>query len=149
MNIRRSWILVADATRARLFRPRAREDRLEDALVFDIEIDIPRSRDIGSDRPGRSFDRAGQGRHAEEPPTDPKRHAKAEFARSLAHRLEDLRNKDGLSELIVIAPPTFLGDLRSLFSTPLRAIVVEEHAKDIAHLTLPRLDDRLGTLLTK
>ena len=91
--------------------------------------------------------RAGQGRHAEEPPTDPKRHAKASFAREIAQTLDDERRKNSFAELTVVAPPQFLGDLRGAMSGELRALIDTEINKDLTKLPLHELTPQLQDLL--
>lgn len=134
-----TWIVVADAGRARIFEDSGRAgDRLGPERQ-DIATPTPPSREIASDRPGRAFDSAGEGRHAMEPPTDPSRHAKAEFARELVHTLDDARKRGDFEELVIAAPPAFLGDIRSFMPEPLRACVRHEINKDFTSLPDPDL----------
>jgi protein required for attachment to host cells len=76
-----------------------------------------RARDLSADRPGRSFDSHGQGRHAMEPETDAKRHEAEVFAKQVADRIERARIEDEFDELVLIAAPEFLGLLRKSLST--------------------------------
>lgn len=134
-----TWIVVADAGRARIFEDSGRiGDRLGTERR-DIALPTPPSREIASDRPGRSFDSGGEGRHAMAPPTDPHRHAKAEFARELVHTLDHARRQGSFEELVIAAAPAFLGDLRSAMPEQLRACVRHEIDKDFAGLPEPDL----------
>jgi Protein required for attachment to host cells len=61
------WVLVADASRARVFQLEQPQQTLTPALGQElIGTNLP-SREIASDRPGRTFDSGGQGRHGKEP----------------------------------------------------------------------------------
>lgn len=142
-----TWILVADSSRARCFRTPHRDEKLADTLVHDLNVPSTPSRDINSDRPGRTFDSGGEGRHAQEPPTDPHRHAKFQFAQELAKLLENERNKGIFEKLVVIAPPQFLGDLRSTLSDNVRKCVVQEINKDLTMLPAHDLESHLRDLL--
>ena len=142
-----TWILVADSTKARVFKSPGPNEKLSDTLVHEMEGSNLRSRDIDSDRPGRTFDSGGQGRHAQEPPTDPHRHAKHEFARELTHYLEHERTQGAYDALIVVAPPQFLGDLRSTMSDNVRKLVSQEINKDLSMLPAHELEGHLETLL--
>jgi hypothetical protein len=58
------WVLVADAARARLFQVEQPQQVLSAALGQELIGSNLRSREIASDRPGRTFDSGGEGRHA-------------------------------------------------------------------------------------
>ena len=139
-----TWILVADAGHARIFEASGSADEPLGAERHSMSAELPPSREIASDRPGRSFDSAGEGRHAMEPPTDPKRHAKESFARDVVHALDDARKHGDFEELVVAAPPAFLGDLRSFMPDPLKACISREINKDFTNLPDPELQHHIG-----
>jgi protein required for attachment to host cells len=141
------WVLVADAARARLFRVEQPQQTLTPALGEELIGTNLRSREIASDRPGRTFDSGGQGRHAKEPPTDPARYAQEEFARDVVRLLDDKRTSHAFERLIVVAPPQFLGDLRALMSQQLQNIVSAEIAKDLSKLPVHDLQHHLRDVL--
>jgi len=89
MKKRTTWILIADGSRARFFVNKGPGEGLEPALGTEFIADKRKSREIGSDRPGRTHDIGGPGRHSMEPPTDPHEYEKIEFARELAQKLEE------------------------------------------------------------
>ncbi|MGH6943019.1 MAG: host attachment protein, partial [Geminicoccaceae bacterium] len=103
--------------------------------------------EIASDRPGRSFDSAGQGRHAMEPPTDPQRYAKYAFARELAHRLEEAVHAHRFDRLVVVAAPRTLGDLRDLLPDAVKAKIVAEIDKDLTQVPVHDLSRHLDDVL--
>jgi protein required for attachment to host cells len=141
------WVLVADASRARLFRAEQPQQTLTPALGEElIGSNLP-SREIASDRPGRSFDRGGQGRHAMEPSTDPARHAQEEFARDVVRLLDEKRKSGSFERLVVVAPPQFLGDLRAVMPQQLQAAVSAEVAKDLSKLPPHELQGHLREVL--
>ena len=141
------WVLVADAARARLFQVEQPQQVLSAALGQELIGSNLRSREIASDRPGRTFDSGGEGRHAKEPPTDPARHAQAEFAREVVQLLDEKRESRSFERLIVVAPPQFLGDLRAAMPQQLQASVAAEVAKDLSKLPLHDLQDHLRQVL--
>ena len=142
-----TWIVVADAAAARIFALNGPRQSIALNPVRELTAEIKRSGEIGSDRPGRTHDRAGHGRHAEEPPTDPKRHAKFSFAREVGHMLEDERRRNAFGRLHVVAPPQFLGDLRGVMGTELRAMVDTEINKDLTKLSVHELTPQIQNLL--
>lgn len=129
-----TWILIANAARARVFALQNKGRSLETAWELEHAGSSLLSRDIASDRPGRTFDRAGDGRHAKEPPTDPTRYEKERFAREVAQKLDNDRKQNNFDELIIVAPPRFLGDLRLAMPAQLEGCVSKEVNKDLSKL---------------
>ncbi len=143
-----TWVLIADGARARLLAQAKPFEPLEPALEQEeFTGSMAQSKEIGSDRPGRSFDSAGQGRHAMAPPTDPQRYAKFAFARELAERLEEAAHAGRFARLILVAAPRTLGDLRELLPGPVKAKIVAEIDKDLTHVPLRDLPKHLASVL--
>jgi len=109
-----------------------------------LKADPAPSREIASDRPGRTFDSAGQGRHAKEEPTDPHRYEKKRFAHSLAERLETAVTRHEVDRLVVVLPPQLLGDLRAAMSAVLEKAVAAEVHKDLTNLPPHELERYLA-----
>ncbi|MBI4182557.1 MAG: host attachment protein [Proteobacteria bacterium] len=142
-----TWVLVADGARAKIFESVGHGGAL--APAFDYESAAPHaaSREIASDRPGRTFDSSGLGRHAKQPPTDPHEYEKAKFLREMSRRLEEGYNSGAFRRLVLVAPPKALGELRATLSGPVRAAVAAEVNKDLTHLPLPELASQLKDLV--
>lgn len=135
-----TWVLVSDSQHARIFEI-AGKGRVD--FLGDYSSDLPPSRDIAADRPGRTFDRKGPGRHAMEPRQDAHRQAKDQFLQEMANRLDRSCRSGDFTDLIVIAPPTALGGLRSVFSKRIQSALIQEHAKEVANLSEPELIEYL------
>jgi protein required for attachment to host cells len=148
MHRKDTWVVVADASRARLLRL-TEERHLVPAIDREIVSADLQSREIGSDRPGRVFDSHGTGRHAAEPRTDPKRHAKFELAHEVSAILEEKRNKQAFEQIVIVAPPQFLGDLRATLSEPVKQMVVTEINKDLSKLSASELETQLSDALPR
>jgi protein required for attachment to host cells len=144
-----TWVLIADGARARLLAQAKPFAPLEPALEQEeFTGSMAQSKEIGSDRPGRSFDSSGLGgRHAMVPPTDPQRYAKFAFARELAERLEEAVHEGRFARLILVAAPRTLGDLRELLPGAVKAKVVAEIDKDLTHVPLRDLPKHLASVL--
>lgn len=143
-----TWILIADGARARLLANKGRGTGLEPALDQEfIGNNLP-SRDLTSDKPGRTFDSGGQGRHSMEPPTDPQRHEQQLFARNLCDLLEEKQKLDAFDRLVVVAPPKTLGDLRAGFSKAVTARITGELNKDLTKTSVHELPKHLTELIT-
>ncbi len=138
------WLLVADSAKARLFEVDRRERALELLDEWQDDVASGRNQDINADRPGRTFDSAGHGRHAMEPPSSPKGVAKARFVAMLMDNLAASAKQQAFDELHVIAAPRTLGEIRDLIDPAVKARLVGEEAKDLTQLTRPELEKQLG-----
>jgi protein required for attachment to host cells len=80
-----------------------------------------------SDRPGRSFDIVGGGRHAMSPQVSRKEQEALRFAREVAAYLNNAIANNEATQLVLLAAPGFLGLLRSeLSDASLRAVALAE-----------------------
>ncbi len=147
INHKTIWIVVADGARARFYRSNPGGTRIEPALNVELVADRRPSRDLDSDRPGRTKDRMAPGRHALEPSTDPHEHAQQAFAREVVELLEKHRTQNDFDELIIVAPPKMLGHVREAMSAPLRRMVRREEPKDLTKLDANTLPQRLAALV--
>lgn len=142
-NFVRVRVVVAGQSEARFYE--AASATLKMKLVDKLSDPIARlhDRDLGSDKPGRVYDRApaaGQRRgsvlhHSTGSERSPRKLEAAVFARQIVHHLEVDHRKSPLGRLVVIAGPAFLGLLREAMSKGLREITVAEVGKDLLHDT--------------
>jgi protein required for attachment to host cells len=89
-------------------------------------------RELASDRPGRSFDSEGQGRHAMGQPVDAHEQERIRFAKTVATRIDEARKKDRFDRLVLVAEPRFLGHLRQGLSSATRQRLTTELQKNLA-----------------
>jgi protein required for attachment to host cells len=154
----RTWALIADGARARILEnngPAYGDDlnqvqgqgvahhdwRPIDGLVF--EGDNSATRDLVTDRQGRSFSSMGSRRSAIEAKTDPHRDQKTKFANHLAEILAERLEAGAYQRLIIAAPPATLGDLRKAISDKVRATIVAEFPNDLTKVPNHEIDDHL------
>src|SRR3546814_13213313 len=85
----KTWILVADAAQANAWAAAGRDGPLTAVPEFGLKAEDTHgfSRDLTSDRPGRSFSSSDSRRSATQPPHDPHAEANARFAAHLAQTL--------------------------------------------------------------
>ncbi|MBS0370289.1 MAG: host attachment protein [Proteobacteria bacterium] len=137
-----TWILVANASLARLYANLGPKQGLQ--LVK--EIAHPASRMKNSDL---SSDRAGQmqasisGHGAREQQTPPKENAARSFAQKLAKELYLGRSRNLFGRAIVIAPPSFMGMLNSVLDRPTAQLITDRFEKDYTKTPEPALRDHL------
>lgn len=145
--MKKTWIIAAESARARIFRQEKSKGVLQEQQDLVHPESAMHSRDLASDRQGRTFDRSHQGgRHAMEPNKDPQEIEAEVFAREIATLLDSARTRGDLDNLVLIAPPHFLGLLTAclddqtekLISRRIHKNLVRHSAEEIsAHLAEP------------
>jgi protein required for attachment to host cells len=126
-----TWVLVADAYRARLFgaeRPASPLSELRDLASPEARL---HERDLVSDKGGRDTNRMAGG-HGLGDNRSHKQDIADRFAQQVCELLESARVAGELSKLYVIAAPAFLGLLRKHQSPSLRQLVAAEIDKSLA-----------------
>lgn len=131
MKPTRSWILIADGAHARVLEQVGRGAALVEVAGVRRSIVLPRSRDLGDDKPGRAEQMLGGPRSAMEPRTDPHRELKRKLAHEVADMLAGMLAEKAFDKLVIVAPPTTLGDVRAALSAPVRAVVAGEVTADL------------------
>jgi protein required for attachment to host cells len=145
-----TWVLVAHEAGARVFENNGPGKGLRLVEEEDHPAGRARDQDFDADRPGRSFQRnAGDSRRSAMSRSEaPHRRAVADFARQLAAKLGHARTQNLYERLVLVAPPTFLGLLRSSLDAPTTQRVVGSLAKDLATSDENDLAKRLGEVMT-
>lgn len=120
---------------------------LHPSPAFELTAGSPPTRDIGSDRPGRVHDRFGPGRHAMEPKVDWHRQDKAMFAKAVAEKIESAVQDRVCDRLILVAPPTVMGDLRAALDRHSHDLVSGEVTKDLTHCSPAEIAEQVSGVL--
>ena len=134
MHVQRTWILIADAAHARILESTGSAHPLVQMPSMTLHADLPRTHDLGSDRPGRTHESSGPGRHAIEPRTDAHRELKRNFADLVAERLEAAMAAKALDKLVIVSPPAMLGDLRAALARTVTDHIIAEIPRDLVHV---------------
>ncbi len=130
---KRTWILVADGARARILLHDGQE--IEPVALKSYVGNRRPSREIGSDKPGRTFESADGSRHSYAPRVDWHGFEKHLFARRMVAVLEDASKRGAFDALILVAPPKALGELRAALGPALHTRLRGEVAKDLTNLS--------------
>jgi protein required for attachment to host cells len=136
-------VLVSDGRRARFLRNRGTPAHPELVLESALDSENPPTREQGTDRPGRYLGPDGTNRSAVEQ-TDWHQQAEERFAAKVAGLLYRMGHAQEFHELVVVAPPKMLGDLRARLHPEVADCVVAEVAKDLTG----RPATELGKLLS-
>lgn len=134
-----AWVLSADAGRARIFSadsPKASLRPLQQLISPKARL---REQDLTSDRPGRSFDSFGAGRHATEPSTPASEQEAIRFAADIARQLKQGRDHGAFDRLILVAEPHFLGLIRKAIDPHTAKMITLEVAKDVSKASTEKI----------
>lgn len=145
-----TWIVVCDASRARLFSANGSKGPWK--LVHSLEHPESRLQDSElSDRErGRQQQSGGAGgRPAMEPVTAPKEVEREAFAAELGRLLDHEYDVNSYTDLVLVAPPHFLGLLRKNLAAKLRKHVIGDLDKDFSMLPLHNLQPRIEQWLSE
>lgn len=138
-----TWILAADEARARILRVVERE-RLDEIRSFVNPGGRLPEREQQADAEARLNGRAGGGVASDREARGPGEHSVAVFARDIGRLLEAERINRAYDELLVIAPPKFLGALRREFTDDVERLVARQIPKDLSWFSPRELERYLG-----
>jgi protein required for attachment to host cells len=140
-----TWVLVAESARARIFDPEGPNDRWSVVQEFshiesrengqDLrgnrpdQIQHSEEKDMKGDKPGWVFDVEDE-----------------RFAKELCESLSRSFSVNAFRELIIVAPPKFLGRLRRNLTAPVRKVVKLEIDKDYTQFRPEQLADHVPNL---
>lgn len=129
-----TWIVVADSSAARIFDAPSATGALSEVASYSHAESRMHERDLRTDQPGATKDRVGYAKHGIEPRTSPKEQEAIVFARMLAETIERARAKSQIERVLLVAPPEFLGHLRSALDANARKIVEGEFKLNVVRL---------------
>lgn len=124
-----TWILVANASEARLFSNLGPGKGLQLMKEYSHPESREKVSDLVSDRPGHN-QTAGNGHGAYVSPADPKQQEAERFARLLTQDLEQGRTGNQYEKLVLVASPHFLGLLNGHLNGRLGKLVLQRVEKD-------------------
>jgi protein required for attachment to host cells len=136
--------IVADGEHARVLLHDGRH--FTQLRAFDSASAHQDSSDMGSERPGRSVESMGTGRHAIEPRSDPKSRAKTSFAHQIAQIANQAAAEGAFDQLVLVAPPHCLNDIKPALDAAVAAMLVGEDPKDLVKLPTTELHARLADI---
>lgn len=133
-----TWVLVADGEKA-LFLENVGEPGAPALEVRRMkEQENPPTRDQGTASPGRVQSSATTSSHAYEE-TDWHRLEKERFAQDLAETLRNMARADRYQQIVVVAPPFVLGELRTAWDNEVQSRVIAEIDKTLTNHTVTEI----------
>jgi protein required for attachment to host cells len=138
-----SWVIVADNAVVRIYEQQE-DGELRSIAEFSNPVAHARSRELGSDRPGRRVDAFGHRHALGSERGDPKKRALSAQARDIGRYVNDAHAAGRFAGLTLVAAPRLLGLLRDALSPACRACVTRVVRKDLVHSTEAELRAHLA-----
>ncbi len=129
-----TWVVVADASRARILEADVARHQLHEIHSFVHPQGREHNRGLKTDGEGRYFGPSGQRGpgHTGTPEADPAEHELELFTKSLSEFLDKARSQNRYEALHLVAPPKVLGQIRHHLSKPALQLVSDTLPKDIS-----------------
>ncbi len=137
-----TWVVVADRGRARFFTRAADEAALDEIDALTCPEGASHPHDLVTDKQGYFKGHSGS-MQTGDPKTDFKHRAAGRFAQHVVQHLESGRQRQQFGEVVLVASPMFLGELRSHLKEPLAKLVTRQIAKDYSTLSAVEIAKRL------
>jgi len=137
------WVLVCDGAKALILENAGDEKFLNLKTRKVYEQADQKTREQGTDAPGRSINSV-DGRRSAMEQTDWHDQAEQRFLQRLAGHLDAAVNSGQTRSLIMVAPPRALGVLRQAYSHNLRSALRAEVDKDLVHLPVYQIEKHLA-----
>ncbi|TFW17095.1 host attachment protein [Massilia arenosa] len=145
-----TWIVSANASRARIFREHIPSQSLEE--VEDMVNEAARLRTDESQTDGLDPLAAGKSQHGTggatptkqyQPRETPTQHANHLFAKELSHYLVEAHAQGKFDDLELVASPEFLGVLRNNLDDELKPLIKQEINKDYTYANANEFAEQL------
>ena len=136
-----TWIVAADESRAKVLQVTGRQGQLEEIEHLVNPEGRAHERDLHQDAEPRFSGHGGVGAPGRASTSGPasdretkgaNEHAAETFAREVGRYLDDARVQHRYDQLVLVAPPKFLGALRKELHKEVEKLVADELPKDLS-----------------
>jgi len=125
------WILLANSSHAIFFEVLGKGHKITELQRIMHPAGREKSKDLITDKPGRTAESAVPMKHALYDGSHVHRHEQNVFAHELVETLDKAQQQGLFQDLAVIAPAQFLGEIRKLMGHRLKDCLVKEISKDL------------------
>ncbi len=143
----RTWIVVANAARARLCEYDPRDGSLTELGDFVHAAARQKGSELGTDRPGHAEKGQASLRTSFEPHTELHHKEREHFARELAQHLDEAVVQGRCRAVALIASSPFLGELKAQLGTAASKAIVATAPTDLTHCDMRELGRRVTSIL--
>jgi protein required for attachment to host cells len=136
-----TWIITADASRARILQVAGRDNALTEVEDLVNPQGRLQNREINSDASGRFRGPDRPGGHASDDENRAVDHQAELFAKRIGEYLDRARNQHRFDHLYLVAAPKFLGQLRKQLGKETEKLVTDELDKDLSWFNVRQLEE--------
>jgi len=140
------WVVVANAARARFFERDPENKAMRELASFVHPRTRLKGLALDRDRPGRA-QKGSTASTAFPPHTDPHQKEHADFARELAHRLEEAALAHRYPRVAILASNPFLGELKAQLGAATQQLVQGTVPLDLTAYERAELEHRVAQAL--
>lgn len=137
-----TWLVVADNSKARIFTVDSRMGPIEEIESISHGEARLHEQEMASDSPGRGNNSGGAG-HAYQDEVSPKDQENINFAKQIANELDAARKDGKFKQVMLVAAPGFLGNLRNQLSAQTQKLTCFELAKNLSQLSAKEIREHL------
>jgi len=135
----KSCVLVCDGSKALFYINVGDAQAISLQVIKEMVDHHPPTRELGTDKPGRSFYSMGGSRSSMQE-TDWHDTAEMQFLRQVAGAFGEVVRGSGTKQAVVIAPPRALGVLREHLADDVRSVVKAEYSRDLVKVPTPKVE---------
>ncbi|GGG64732.1 host attachment protein [Salipiger pallidus] len=135
-----TWVVVTDSEKALFLRNLTDHENPNLEVVDEEQQENPSDREQGANRPGRMHD-GGVGHRSAVADTDWHELQKERFAADLAEKLYEEAHKGAFKELVLVASPKVLGDLRAELHKEVSDKIVAEVPKTLTNHPVNKIEE--------
>jgi protein required for attachment to host cells len=143
----RTLVVITDGAKAVFYRNDGPGKGLTPMEELKMTNDAPPTREIMSDRPGRSFSSVGHGRSGMEPRTDAHDLEETKFAHGVLAQMEEAMSRNVADKLVLVAAPKTLGEMRKAMPKSLAENLTATLDKDLTKTPANELPKHLEGVL--
>lgn len=138
-----SWVVIADGEKALFCRNKGDDEMILLETISAEAQHNPPTREQGTDKPGRKQDTGVQQTSAVEP-TDWHWLEKQHFARGISQVLYKEAHRGRFDDLVLVAPPRILGELRDNLHKEVQDRLSKTIAKDLTNHPIDQIESLLA-----
>lgn len=134
-----TWVVVANGNKYLILHNLGWPDHLDLRVLKHHEIDVPQTQDLTRDRAGRQQPRFRPGISGFKQ-IDEHEARETAFAKQLVAKLNQRAEQKRFKDIVIIADPETLGEMRPTYSGLLKELLAGEIPKDLTNLTIPNIE---------
>jgi protein required for attachment to host cells len=136
------FVVVADGERALFLKNEGDATFPNLTVVREMKDENPPTHEQGTDRPGRHSDGPSPHNSAFEE-TDWHRLSKERFAEDISARLYKMAHRGDFEQLVIVAPPLVLGEMRKNFRKEVESKIIAEVPKTLTNHSVDAIEKLL------